>query len=89
MYKAILFALDGDYVTDFERKTKQEVINELAEMGSRWFFYPITGIITADGRLINRKRVDFDYPEMKPLSGLTVRTVQKYIAKNDMTWMLQ
>ena len=89
MYKAILFALDGDYVTDFERNTKEEVNKELGNMGSRWFFYPITGIITADGRLINRKRVDFDYPEMKQLSGLTVRTVQKFIAKNDLSGMFQ
>ena len=44
-YKAILFAPGGDYVTDFPRDTKKEVIEALANKGSMWIFYPLEGII--------------------------------------------
>ena len=41
-YQAILFHPEGDYVTDFTgRATVQEVWEEIAEMGSRWIFYPL------------------------------------------------
>lgn len=37
-YKATLFHPEGDSVTDFRRDTKEEVWNEVANMGSRWIF---------------------------------------------------
>lgn len=44
-YKAILFAPDGDWVTDCPGDTIEEVIEQLENLGSRWFFYPFQGII--------------------------------------------
>jgi len=35
MYKAILFSLDGDFITDFESETREEVIEKLSNKGSR------------------------------------------------------
>ena len=40
-YQAVLFAPDGDYVTDFhDTNTIEEVWEEINNMGSRWIFYP-------------------------------------------------
>lgn len=44
-YKAALVALDGGYVTDFLRDDVDAVQAELADMGSRWFFYPVACVI--------------------------------------------
>ena len=46
MYAALLIAPDGDYVIDYVRDTKEEVINELVNRGSRWYLYPFEFIIT-------------------------------------------
>lgn len=40
MYAAVLIAPDGEYVTDFERDTIDEVWDCVNDMGSRWYFYP-------------------------------------------------
>ncbi len=41
MYKAVLFAPDGDWVTDFRGSPTIAAVEEsLSEMGSRWIFYP-------------------------------------------------
>ncbi len=73
MYKAILFSPDGDFVTDFRnRETKQDVWDELANMGSRWIFYPIAFVAT-DTTIV-------DTPEgMEHLKGKRTKTVQKYL----------
>jgi hypothetical protein len=77
MKKAILFSLDGDYVTDFESKTKEEVIEKLTDRGSRWYFYPIEGIINASRcKDFLRKRVIMEW--MPELNGKTVKTISKY-----------
>jgi hypothetical protein len=52
-YRALLLAPDGsDYVTDFSRSTKEEVAEAVADMGSRWFFYPIVVTVADSGRRI-------------------------------------
>jgi len=52
-YKAILFHPEGDSVTDFKgRKTKQDVWDELENMGSRWIFYPLAFVAT-DKRIVD------------------------------------
>ena len=64
-YCAILFHPSGDYVTDFQRETIDEIWEEVADMGSRWIFYPIvmitngTSIVsTCEGaEWLNRKRI--------------------------------
>ena len=83
MYKAILIAPDGDWVTDFERNTVEEVEQELANMGSRWYFYPFHAVIKSPGsyiRFIDRKRlvsVAWPFEDMK---GMTVGTLRRMIA---------
>jgi len=75
-YQAILFHPEGDYVTDFTgRATVQEVWEEIAEMGSRWIFYPL-GFVATDKTII-------DTPEgLEFLKGKRITTVQKYLARN-------
>lgn len=87
MYKAILFARDGDWVTDFrERTTKDEVLNELANMGSRWIFYPVQGIIIDRGKLTTQEQVvnnlcePFDF-----LNGKRIKTIKKWFLNNPET----
>ena len=75
-YKAILFHPEGDYVTDFQRENKQDIWEELAEMGSRWIFYPIAFIAT-DKTIV-------DAPEgMDFLIGKRIKTVVRYFKE---TW---
>ena len=45
MYKAILLHPKGDYVTDFESDTIQEVWDGVNNMGSCWIFYPVVVIV--------------------------------------------
>jgi len=61
MYKAVLFAPDGAWVTDYAGcRTIAEVQDWLANQGSRWYFYPIVAVIidhggytTATQRIVN------------------------------------
>lgn len=69
-YKAILFHPDGDYVSDFYRDTKQDVLDELENMGSRWIFYPIP-FVSTDKTIV-------DTPEgLEFLKGKRITTVKK------------
>ena len=69
-YKAILFHPEGDYVTGFYRDTKQDVLNELENRGSRWIFYPIPFVCT-DKTIV-------DTPEgLEFLKGKRITTVKK------------
>lgn len=43
-YKAVLFAPDGEWVTDYFSPTKDDVWEKVANMGSRWIFYPIVAL---------------------------------------------
>ena len=77
-YQAVLFAPDGDYVTDFHGKdTVQEVWDCMADMGSRWVFYPFccvgtdkTIVACWDGAPIG-------------LEGRRIKTVSKYIKESE------
>lgn len=77
MYRAILFSPDGDYVTDYTRETIEEVQEELADQGSRWYFYPYEAIFSFDDQAryakgINEKIVDAAFP-IEHFKGLTIR----------------
>jgi len=80
-YRAILFAPDGDWVTDFSADTKEEVRELLADKGSRWIFYPFEGIITDKGRLTtSRQRLVDIAPNLpKELVGKRISTVSDYL----------
>lgn len=56
-YQAILFAPDGDFVTDHRSETKEEVIAKIADQGSRWYFYPIALVTTWKGSTNKNQRI--------------------------------
>lgn len=79
-YVGILFAPDGDWVTDFGGNTKEEVTNQLADRGSRWFFHPFEGVIR-NRNIINpnhQRVVGMAYP-LEHLTGKTIKAVSKYL----------
>ena len=78
-YKAILFAVDGDWVTDCKGNTKEEVIEQLANKGSRWFFYPFEGIIRDYGITTSNQRVVDMAPPLEYLAGKSIRTLKRII----------
>jgi len=73
-YKAILFHPAGDFVTDFrDRTSKDKVWEAVADMGSRWIFYPLV-FVSTDKTIV-------DTPEgMEYLKGKRITTVKKYLA---------
>jgi len=81
-YKAVLFAPEGDWTTDFKGETKEEVINQLANRGSRWFFYPFEGIILNKGPLTRgNQRLISVAPNMPQelLVGKSIKTMSRWI----------
>lgn len=73
-YKATLFHPEGDSVTDFRRDTKEEVWNEVANMGSRWIFYPIV-VVTTEQTVV-------DAPAgLKFFIGKRVKTLRKFLQR--------
>ena len=59
-YMAVLFAPDGDYVTDYHDSESVVVVTErLADQGSKWYFYPFEIVVRDHGRVPERvSRVD-------------------------------
>lgn len=80
MYRAILIAPDGDWVTDFKRETITEVEEELADMGSRWIFYPFHAVIKAGSQFIDRRRLLSVAWPFEDYKGHTVGTFRRAIA---------
>jgi hypothetical protein len=79
-YKAILFAPDGDYVSDFRADTIADVQNLVADSGSRWIFYPYPFVIHDRGYVRGSQRI-VDAPEgFERFRGLAVATVAREIA---------
>ena len=72
MYQAILFHPEGDYVTDFKKDTKQEVWESIADMGSRWIFYPIPFVAT------DKTIVSVCEPSLQWMEGKRITTIKKY-----------
>jgi hypothetical protein len=79
-YKAVLFAPDGDYVTDYRRETIEEVREALADQGSRWFFYPFEAIIRAHSLTRDTLRIVEAAEPIEHLSGRTIKTVSRTLA---------
>jgi len=54
MYKAIFFNPDGDSVTDFnDSETIEYVWDCIADMGSRWIFFPIPFVADEDNDIVS------------------------------------
>lgn len=83
IYQAILFAPDGECVKDFKNSpSKQDVWNKIADMGSRWIFYPIPFVAT-DLTIV-------DTPEgLEHLKGKRIATIKKHIAAADQDKLCQ
>jgi len=45
MYQALLVAPNGEYVFDYRAKTIENVVEQLCNRGSRWFFYPFEFVV--------------------------------------------
>ena len=74
-YQAILFAMDGEYVTDFPRNTKQEVWDAVADMGSRWIFYPFIAVATD-------KTIVDGYDQTSVLIHMNIKKASEYVRKH-------
>ena len=74
-YKAIAFASDGEYITEGEFKTVEEAWERINDWGSRWIFYPFTGVV-------KNKRVVSFCDALPELSNKNIKTIQKDLEKN-------
>lgn len=81
-YKAVLFAPDGDWTTDYaESATIEEVEEKLADQGSRWYFYPFHGVIRDNGSLTRntQRLVSAAYP-FEDMQGRSIRAFGRMLA---------
>ena len=81
-YKAVLFAPDGDWTTDYSDSASiAEVEEKLADQGSRWYFYPFHGVIRDNGSLTrnSQRLVSAAYP-FEDMSGRTIRSFGRMLA---------
>ena len=79
-YKAILFATDGDWVTDHIYPTIDEVWEAVSNQGSKWFFYPISAVIKHNGALTTSRQRIISCPEiLEGNEGLSIKTFSKLI----------
>ena len=83
-YKACLFSPDGDWVTDYRGcETIQEVWDNLADMGSRWFFYPFHTVIRDNGLVTTHlKRIVEAGEPFADLAGCTIQTFAKMLKEH-------
>lgn len=81
-YKAVLFAHDGDWVTDYKGDTKEEVIDQLANGGSRWLFYYLEGIIYDKGDCTSYRQKVLDVSPILPshMKGKTICGISKWLS---------
>lgn len=75
MYKIIAFAPDGDYIIEGEFENVPDAWNRVNEWGSRWFFYPITGVL-------KNKRVVSMCDGYKFAENKTIKTVSQLIQES-------
>jgi len=84
-YKLLQFSFDGEYVIDSEHETIEDAQEASADLGSKWFFYPLTVIISGQtvqetgGAFYNMKTGVCLLSEK--LKGKRVKTVCKILKK--------
>jgi hypothetical protein len=82
-YKAVLFAPDGEWTTDYSgSESIEDVENLLADQGSRWYFYPFHGVIRDNGSLTraSQRLVSAAYP-FEDMKGRSVKTFGRMLAE--------
>ena len=83
MYKAILFASDGEHVTDYyNTETIEQVEEKIENQGSRWFFYPFAAVIKDNNSNITNNRILSVPDGLNFLKGKTVKTASDFIKNN-------
>jgi hypothetical protein len=84
---AVLFAPDGEYVTDYHDSESVEVVTErLADQGSKWYFYPFEIVVLDKGwesrtDLWSQRIVDIWEP-LTYFKGRRVSTFRQYLIDN-------
>lgn len=83
-YKAVLFAPDGHWVTDYrDRQSVEDVWARIENRGSRWYFYPFPAVIRDHGvTTSDRQRIVDACEPLQHLKGRTIRTMQRVIVDN-------
>ena len=71
-YQAIAFSIDGDFITEGEFKTVEDCWDSINDWGSRWIFYPFTGVV-------KNKRVVSFCDGLDFLSNRDINTIQKLL----------
>lgn len=84
MYSAILMALDGATVEDYEAPTVDEVWDLFNDAGSRWFFYPIPFVVRAGES--DRRRIVAAARGFEQFEGCAISTVSREIAADQEYW---
>ena len=80
-YKAVLFAPDGEWVTDCPGGDIEDVIEQLCNLGSRWIFFPFHAIIRDNGLTTRQHRlVDVAEP-FEHMKGCTINTFSRMISQ--------
>jgi len=81
-FKAILFAPDGEFVTDYKGDTVEEVSNLINDGGSRWIFYPFCFIIKDEGCFSTNLRIIESCEMLPQFKNCTISTVRKFFYKH-------
>lgn len=76
MYKLLLMAPDGDFVTEGKNLSIDEAGKLSDDMGSRWLFYPYHFIIKDNGQVKQNQRIIEAPDELSFLKGKSVMKVQ-------------
>ncbi len=88
-YTSIQFAPDGDYITDYQADTIDEIEQLCADQGSRWYFFPFQFVITDNGKnyqfkedIMRKRAVSASYP-FEDLKGLSIKRIQTIIRETE------
>jgi hypothetical protein len=77
-YQAILFAAEGDHVTDYHGcETIEQVWDLVNDQGSRWYFYPLPFVITDSGNVSDAQRIVGTPDGFEDYHGRTIGTVRR------------
>jgi len=77
MYKLLLMANDGEFVTEGSNLTLEEAADLSANMGSRWIFYPYHFIIKDKGKVSLNQRIIDAGDCLEHTIGMTINRVKK------------
>ena len=85
-YFAVLFAENGEYVTDFRHcDSIDEVWDKIGNMGSRWIFYPYCFVCEHDFNKLVKESKIVSFPEEFKLYGDITIADLKESFENDYT----